>query len=153
MDKSDWEKVNKDLKRDIANLEYLISRADATDAALLGDKLNEMISKFIEARPEIFEKSEVKADNQGASYVKHQSKTMQQLKAHKKDLQRKLLSMSSTLETRKHFWETVRAMSDLKKIEKKKQELQTTSHQEKLFKKNPWEFSKSAVRGDLGKKV
>ena len=30
-----------------------------------------------------------------------------------------------------------------------KEELQTNSHQEKLFKKNPWEFSKSAVRGEL----
>ena len=73
------------------------------------------------------------------------------LKLTKKNLQRKLLSMSSTLETRKNFWETVRAISDFKKIEKKKQELQTTSHQEKMFKKNPWEFSKSAVRGELGK--
>ena len=66
-------------------------------------------------------------------------------------LQRKLLSTSSTAQTRKEFWETVRAISDLRKVEKKKEELHTTSHQEKLFKKNPWEFSKSAVRGELGK--
>ena len=90
MDKSDWEKINTDLKREIANLEYLISRANATDAALLGDQLNLVISKFVEARPEIFEKSEVKADKEGATYVQHQSKTMQQLKAHKKNLQRKI---------------------------------------------------------------
>ena len=65
-------------------------------------------------------------------------------------LQRTLLNTSGTAEIRNKFWQTVRAFSDNKNIEKKKGELQTTSHQERLFKKNTWEFSKSAVRGELG---
>ena len=62
MEKIDWEKVNTELKRDIAPLEFEISRANTSNAALLGDQLNLLISTFVEARPLIFEKSEVKAN-------------------------------------------------------------------------------------------
>ena len=73
MEKPDWDKVNAELKIKIAPLEFEISRANVTNAALLGDQLNLLIITFVEARPEIFEKSEVKA-NPSATFVKHQSK-------------------------------------------------------------------------------
>ena len=55
MDRPDWDKVNTELKREIAPLELEISRANAINAALLGDQLNLLIRTFVEARPELFE--------------------------------------------------------------------------------------------------
>ena len=52
---------------------------------------------------------------------------------------------------RKKFWEACRAISDLKKHEKKKHDMKTTAYQEDLFNKNRWEFSKSVTRGEFGK--
>ena len=56
-----------------------------------------------------------------------------------------------TSETRKKFWEALRAISNLRKHEKKKHDMKTTAHQEDLFNKNRWEFSKSVTRGEFGK--
>ena len=114
------------------------------------------ISTFLASKPEIFENSEIKSKSK---FNKHQSKTMTQLKNHKKVLQKKLNSpqpwsifQSQSLEqTKTEYWKTVRAISDLKKHEKNIQDMKTTAHQEKLFNKNRWNFSKQLVRGELGK--
>ena len=53
--------------------------------------------------------------------------------------------------TRKSYWEVCRAISDMKKIEKNKEDMRSTYHQENLFLKNRWEFSKSVCRGEFGK--
>ena len=116
MEKAEWDKVNAELKRQISPFEYHIGRANEHDTAILGDQLTQLVSQFVEARPEIFAKTEVKVGS--ATFVKHQSKTMMELKVHKKALKRKLLGTDSTADTRKEFWATVTAMSDLKKVEK-----------------------------------
>ena len=48
------------------------------------------------------------------------SAKMQQLKQHKKALQRQMIAPGSHQEMRKPFWQACRAIRDLKKQEKKK---------------------------------
>ena len=72
MEKTEWDKVNAELKREITPLEFHIFRANVATAAMLGDQLTQLVSQFIEARPEIFEKHEVKANLKSATIVKHQ---------------------------------------------------------------------------------
>ena len=96
----------------------------------------------------MFEKTEISSS---VKFVKHESKSMKQLKVLKKILQKKITGPTSTESDRKEYWKVLRAISDLRKQEKKKEMLKTTAHQENLFNKNRWEFSKHTVRGDLGK--
>ena len=87
---------------------------------MLGDMISKEIANFVGEKPELFEKAEGKS--RGA-FVKHSSKTMAQLKEHKKALQRQMIGPQGTTELRKQFWEAYRAISDLKKHEKKQQDL------------------------------
>ena len=75
---------------------------------------------------------------------------MQQLKKHKKALQRQMMTPGYTQTVRKQLWQTCKAISNMKKQKKKKNKMRTTSLQEGLFRKNSWEFSKSVCRGEFG---
>ena len=46
------------------------------DISILGAQICDSIATFVRERPEVFEKSEIKSRN---TYVKHQSKTMNEL--------------------------------------------------------------------------
>ena len=62
------------------------------------------------------------------SLVKHQSKSLEESKRTKNDLWKKAFSVNGTEEDRKSFREAVRAISDLKKKERKKEDLKTARH-------------------------
>ena len=113
---------------------------------MLGDLISKEIEKFVSEKPELFEKSKVKS---GAAFVKLTSKTMLQLKTHKKPLQTQMIGPEGTSDIRKQFWEACQAISDLKKPEKKIEDLKTTACQEKLYNKNRWEFSMMTVNGQM----
>ena len=115
---------------------------------MLGDMIRKEIANFVGEKPELFEKAEGKSRE---AFMKHSSKSMAQLKEHKKALQRQKVGPHDTTELRKQFWEACRAISDLKKHEKKQQDVKTTVCQENLFNKNRWEFSKMTVKGEQGK--
>ena len=149
LDKADWSTQDKELKQRLHHLHYYLGRAtNKEDISMLGDLISKEIEKFVSEKPELFEKVEVKS---GAAFVKHTSKTMAQLKTHKKALQRQMIGPEGTIDIRKQFWEACRAISDLKKQEKKVEDLKTTACQEKLYNKNRWEFSKMTVNGQMGK--
>ena len=129
--KEDWSILDRELKSKLHPLHYHLGTAtNQSDVTKLGSLISEAIASFVKDRPEVFEKAEIKPN---AKYVKHQSATMQQLKQHKKSLQRQMMTAASTQEIRKKFWEACRAISDLKKQEKKKHEMKTTSYQEGFF--------------------
>ena len=147
--KDDSKKLDTELQHRLKPLHYHLGKANnKADVEALGALIGHEIAKFVEEKPNMYEKAEVKSN---VKYVKHQSKTMQQLKEHKKTLQKQLMTPAYTDTLRKQYWEACRAISDLNKQEKKKEDLQTTAHQEKLFQKNRWQFSKSVCRGEFGK--
>ena len=148
LEKGEWTILDKELKTKLHPIHYHLGRAtDKEDVTKLGSMISETIAQFAKDKPEVFEKAEIKPN---ANFVKHQSKTMLQLKEHKKTLQRQMRT-GCTQDVRKKFWEACRAISDLKRQEKKKEEMKTTVYQEGLFRKNPWAFSKSVCRGEYGK--
>ena len=63
----------------------------------------------------------------------------------KKFWERKPFPEPTLMRTEKSFIPVWKHISELRKLEKKK----TTTHQEKMFHKNRWEFSKQAVKGLL----
>ena len=84
-------------------LHYHLGRAtNQSDVTKLGSLISETSASFVKDRPEVFEKAVIKPN---AKYVKHQSAKMQQLKQHKKSLQRQMMTAASTQEIRKKFWE------------------------------------------------
>jgi hypothetical protein len=147
--KDESKKLNTALELKLKPLHYHLGKAtNKVDVEVLGALISQELAQFVEEHPDVYEKSELKSN---ATYVRHESKTLQELKKHKKTLQRQMMTSAYTDTIRKQYWEACRAISDLKKQEKKKEELKTTLHQEKLFQKNRWEFSKSVCRGELGK--
>ena len=130
----EWNKHNNDLKQKLFPLHQQLSNTTSKeDIETLGALIGQAIGHFVSERSEVFENSEIKSN---AKYVSHQSKAMQQLKSHKKQLQRQLMT---------NFY------SDFKKHEKKKHDIKTTTYQEDLQKKNRWQFSKAVTRGEFGK--
>ena len=144
----EWAKHNTDLLQKLFLLhEQLNKTTSKEDIETLGALIGQAIGHFVNERPEVFENFEIKPNTK---FMSHQSNTMKQLKDYKKSLQRQMMT-DYTSETRKKFWEALRAISDLRKHEKKKHDMKTTAHQEDLFNTNRWEFSKSVTRGEFGK--
>ena len=97
-----WSQHNNDLKQKLDSLHQQLCRATSKeDIMTLGALIGQAIGHFVSERPEVFENSEIKSN---VKYVSHQSKTMQQLKQHKKSLQRQIVT-NCTDEIRKKFWE------------------------------------------------
>ena len=101
IDKEDWTKQDNELKQRLYPLHFHLGRATNKDEiTMLGDMISKEIEKFVSEKPELFEKAEVKS---GGAFVKHTSKTMAQLKEHKKTLQRQLIGPQGTADPRKQF--------------------------------------------------
>ena len=81
----EWTKHNNDLMQKLFPLHQQLSKSTSKeDIETLGALIGQAIAYFVNERPEVFENSEIKSN---AKYVSHKSKTMQQLKEHKKSLQ------------------------------------------------------------------
>ena len=81
--------------------------------------------------------------------VQHNSKTLEEAIKLKKELRKKVEGPNSTIEDTKRFRLALRAISDLRKLEKKKDQIKTAKNQEELYFKNKWDFAKKACKGSL----
>ena len=82
--------------------------------------------------------------------MSYKSKTIQQLKKHKKALQRPMMTNYSS-DIRKKFWEACRAISDLKKTQEEKAWHENHSIPGGSVQQKCWEFSKLVTREEFEK--
>ena len=77
------------------------------------------------------------------------SKTLAEAIKLKKTLKKKAQSNDATENDIKRFREALKAISDLRKAERRNELLKTSKHQEGMYFKNKWEFAKKATKGTL----
>ena len=147
LDRDDWADINKELSDRLAPFNYHLGRLNnAEDISHMGNQINLVIREFLLEKGDIFEQSQ---SNSSAAFVTNKNQTLEAARAQKKILKKRAQGRDATDQDRREFWAACKAVSDLRKIEKRKQDLKSASFQEKSFNKNRWEFSKNAVRGNL----
>ena len=147
LEKHEWEPLNIGLKEKLSPLNYHISRSsNPEDTATLGNQVSIVIRDYLLENPEVFETVDT---GKKSKYKKHLSKTIEEAVKLKKELQKKAFGKDGTENDRKRFRQALRAISDLRKAEQKKELAKTTHHQEGQYFKNKWEFSKKACNGTL----
>ena len=130
IEKSEWHNLDQKLKTKLQPFHHHISRANNPhDIGALGDQATVVIRDFLLEHSELFE-DEAK---ETAKFRKHSSKTLNELEDLKKKLRKEAFGNEGNEEKKKKFYECLKALSHLKKAEKKKDDQKTTLHQEKLY--------------------
>ena len=143
----EWKRLNSELKQKLAPLHFLLSScSDPSDLSLLGDKVSVEISSFCIENKELFAE-EVKKPQE---YVSHENKTISQLEKYKKELRKEAFRAGADPEKRRVFHQACKAVSELKKREKKRQDEKTAAFQEAKFNKHRYKFAKEVVNGTFG---
>ena len=83
-------------------------------------------------------------------YVNHNNSTIAQVEAKKKQLRQEAFGEDGSEEKRKEFYDCLKALGELKQIEKRKQENKTVSYQGKQYHKNCFRFASQTVKGTFG---
>ena len=83
-------------------------------------------------------------------YVSHKNSTIAQVEATKKQLRQEAFGEEGSEEKRKEFYDCLKALGELKEIEKRKQLNKTAAYQEKQFHKNRYRFASQTVKGTFG---
>ena len=149
---SDWQRLNQALKPRLALLHQQIAQCDQNhpdDVEQLGDSLSLVIREFFVEHEDFFLDEAAKVP--GKKYVSHSNQTITQLDEKKKILRREAFGANGSEEKRKEFYLCIQAISELKQIEKKKQELKSTAYHEKQFHRNRYRYSKQTVSDTFGK--
>ena len=148
-EKHEWDKLNDILKNKLEAVIYHLNRVNnPEDVSRLGDQANVIIKEFLEEHPEAFEVADT---NKKSKFIKHSSKTLAEAIELKKTLKKKAQGKDATENDFRHFRAALKAVSDLRKAERKRELMKTSHHQEEMFFKNKWEFSKKATQGTLDK--
>ena len=150
--KSDWEKLNQALKPRLAPLHYEISQCDSSNpdqVEHLGDSLSQVMREFFVEHEDFFLDEAAKVP--GKKYIAHKDQTIAQLEEKKKILRREAFGPEGSEEKRKQFYQCLQAISELKQIEKKKEELKSKAFHEKQFHRNRYRYSKQIVTDTFGK--
>ena len=151
VENSEIKRLDNELKQRLAPLHHLISRStDPEDVQTLGNRVSIIISTFCSENRELFEENDTQ---HSTKFVKHQNKTIAELENIKKTLRKEAFREGAGPDKRKEFYETIKAISDLKAKEKFKQDLKTGAYQEKQFNKNKFKFSKEIVTDTFGKET
>ena len=149
---SDWQRLNQALKPRLALLHQQIAQCDQNhpdDVEQLGDSLSLVIRDFFVEDEDFFLDEAAKVP--GKRYISHSNQTITQLDEKKKILRREAFGANGSEEKRKEFYLCIQAISELKQIEKKKQELKSTAYHEKQFHRNRYRYSKQTVSDTFGK--
>ena len=150
--KSDWEKLNQALKPRLAQLHQQAAHCDPNhpdEVEQLGDSLSLVIREFFVEHEDFFLDEASKVP--GKKYVAHNNQTIAQLDERKKILRREAFGAEGSEEKRKEFYLCIQAISEMKQIEKKKQELKSTAYHEKQFHRSRYRYSKQIVSDTFGK--
>ena len=151
VENSEWKKLDKELKQRLAPVHHLLGQcSDPEDLKLLGNRISIEIATFCLENKELFEE---KVEKDSEKFVQHPNKTISELEALKKVLKKEAFKEGAGPEKRKEFYDTLKAISDLKAKEKFKQDLKTGAFQEKKFNQNKFKFAKEIVDGTFGKET
>jgi hypothetical protein len=150
LERDEWNDLNNNLKSKLNPINFHLSRAtNPEDIVTLGDQANIVIREFLLEHPEVFEATET---GNNSKYTKHQPKSIEEATKLKKHLKKIANGQNATENDRKRFRLALRAISDLKKAQKRLDSAKTAKHQESLYLKNKWPFAKKAVKGTLDSK-
>ena len=151
VENSEIKRLDRELKQRLAPLHHLISQCtDPEDLKLLGNRVSIVISTFCSENSELFAENVPK---HSSKFVSHQNKTIAELESLKKTLRKEAFKEGAGPDKRKEFYETIKAISDLKAKEKFTQDLKTGAYQEKQFNKNKFKFAKEIVKDTFGKET
>ena len=119
-EKEEWTSLNTELKIKLAPINHHINRAHVPeDIVILGDQANAVIRNFLLEHPDQFEAVE---PTKKSKFINHPSKTLEEATELKKELKKKAFSKDATNDDKKRFRQALRAISDLKKAEKRRQQ-------------------------------
>ena len=125
--------LDSSLKCKLLSLHHHISRCtDPTDLATLEDQLPILLTEFLEENRELFA-DEKKQHSKG--FISHPNKTLTELQHLKKVLRKKAFSRAGTDEDRKKFHFCLKALSELRKVEKRRLLLKTTTRRKNVSQK------------------
>ena len=151
VENSEWKRLDKELKLRLAPIHHLIGQcSDPEDLKVLGNRVSIEIATFCLENKELFEE---KVEKDSEKFVQHPNKTISELDILKKVLKKEAFKEGAGPEKRKEFYDTLKAISDLKAKEKFKQDLKTGAFQEKKFNQNKFKFAKEIVSGTFGKET
>ena len=115
LDVNEWHELDIQLKSRLSIYHYYLAKSShPDDICKLGNLINKEIVNFLLQNPETFENNEIKTTKKERSFVKHQSKTITQLKTLKKEAKRKAFAANGNETDRKSFWNISKAVSNLK---------------------------------------
>ena len=150
VDKTEWERLNNNLKLRLAPLHLQIGSCnDPVQIQVLGDQVSLEIARFCSEHSELFLQEEQNSPRE--KFITHSNKTVAQLQALKKSLRKEAFKDGGNTEKQKAFHECLKALSELKKRERHDAQMKTTAHQEKLFHKNRFQLARNAVNDSLNK--
>lgn len=150
LDNQEWTEMNNELKVKLHDLHHQISNVQSPqDLSLFGNLLSLEIKTFLESYSNLF--LDKPNGHSPGEYIKHSGKNLIQLKHLLKQLRKKAFSNGGTKEDRIEFHNCLKAINNLRKKERDKEIAKKSQHQEKLFNKNRWDFSRKVCRGELGK--
>ena len=103
VEKQEWDRLNAELKSQLAPLHHAISTASAAEIPALGDSLTLQLRDFCVANSDFFEDESAK--NPTKEYVSHPNKTITELEVLKKTLRKEAFGDQGTPEKRKEFYD------------------------------------------------
>ena len=118
------------------------SHFDPNEAA---DSFSDAVFGYFADQPDFVE------ERNSQAYVEHEPRTLADARKRKNILRRKAFSKEGTEDDRRNFRSAVKAVSFLKKRSDKRKAEKGAAHQEKLYKKDFWNFSKQVCNGDFNK--
>ena len=101
VEKQDWDRLNAELKSQLAPLHHAISTASAVEIPALGDSLTLQLRDFLVANSDFFEDESSK--NPTKEYVSHPNETITELEVLKKTLRKEAFGNQGTPDKRKEF--------------------------------------------------
>ena len=128
--KSEFDRLDNELKIKFAPLHREISQAPIENPGLiqqLGDQLTCELRDFFVKHNAFFEHEAAKVPSK--EYVSHKNSTIAQVEATKKQLRQEAFGEEGSEEKRKEFYDCLKALGELKEIEKRKQLNKTVAYQ------------------------
>ena len=145
--KDQWSQLDEELRGLLQPFHHHLGLlTNPEDVAHVGDQIINVIHTFLSGRDIFYEKpSSPHSDN----YISHESRSLTEVKKVKNHLRRKAFRKTATEEDRQEWRAAVKAVSHLKRRERQTSEAKTVKHQEDLYRKDFYAFSKQAVQGQL----
>ena len=121
VEKDDLKELNKLLKKKLTPINYHLGRSNhPEDIQTLGDQANIVIRDFLLEHPEAFEASDT---SKNGKFIKHTGNTLEEAIKIKNNLRKIMKRRNTTSEDKKNFRAALNVIKELRKLEKKKEQI------------------------------